>query len=59
ENDAQELLSGLQIPKEKWNSPMSQLTANQKIKVLLAKALFSAVQPPRAPNFSYNSPACV
>nr|WP_318028270.1 ATP-binding cassette domain-containing protein [Mycoplasmopsis bovis] len=40
ENDAQELLSGLQIPKEKWNSPMSQLTANQKIKVLLAKALF-------------------
>ncbi|MGZ9762946.1 ABC-F family ATP-binding cassette domain-containing protein [Mycoplasma sp. 5912] len=40
ENDAQELLSNLSIPKEKWNVPMSQLTANQKIKVLLAKALF-------------------
>ncbi|MCS4536831.1 MULTISPECIES: ABC-F family ATP-binding cassette domain-containing protein [unclassified Mycoplasma] len=40
ENDAQELLSGLQIPKEKWDVPMNQLTANQKIKVLLAKALF-------------------
>ncbi|WP_027333032.1 ABC-F family ATP-binding cassette domain-containing protein [Mycoplasmopsis gallinarum] len=40
ENDAQELLSGLQIPKEKWDAQMSTLTANQKIKVLLAKALF-------------------
>lgn len=40
ENDAQELLSGLQIPKDKWESKMSELTANQKIKVLLAKALF-------------------
>ncbi|MBU4690561.1 ATP-binding cassette domain-containing protein [Mycoplasma sp. ES3157-GEN-MYC] len=40
ENDAQELLSGLQIPKDKWDVPMNQLTANQKIKVLLAKALF-------------------
>ncbi|WP_406615242.1 ABC-F family ATP-binding cassette domain-containing protein [Mycoplasmopsis hyopharyngis] len=40
ENDAQELLSGLNIPKEKWEAPMSELTANQKIKVLLAKALF-------------------
>ncbi|RIV16899.1 ABC-F family ATP-binding cassette domain-containing protein [Mycoplasmopsis gallopavonis] len=40
ENDAQELLSNLHIPKEKWNVKMSELTANQKIKVLLAKALF-------------------
>ncbi|WP_117275555.1 ABC-F family ATP-binding cassette domain-containing protein [Mycoplasmopsis edwardii] len=40
ENDAQELLSNLSIPKDKWNVPMSELTANQKIKVLLAKALF-------------------
>ncbi|WP_029513527.1 ABC-F family ATP-binding cassette domain-containing protein [Mycoplasmopsis primatum] len=40
ENDAQELLAGLQIPKEKWDAQMSELTANQKIKVLLAKALF-------------------
>lgn len=40
ENDAQELLSNLSIPKEKWIVKMSELTANQKIKVLLAKALF-------------------
>ncbi|BBU47928.1 ATP-binding cassette domain-containing protein [Mycoplasmopsis felis] len=40
ENDAQELLSNLSIPKDKWNVLMSELTANQKIKVLLAKALF-------------------
>ncbi|QGZ97575.1 ATP-binding cassette domain-containing protein [Mycoplasma sp. NEAQ87857] len=40
ENDAQELLSNLHIPKEKWNVKMSELTANQKIKVLLSKALF-------------------
>lgn len=40
ENDAQELLSNLSIPKDKWNVLMSELTANQKIKVLLPKALF-------------------
>ncbi|QSF13641.1 ABC-F family ATP-binding cassette domain-containing protein [Mycoplasma sp. Mirounga ES2805-ORL] len=40
ENDAQELLSGLSIPKDKWMVQMKELTANQKIKVLLAKALF-------------------
>ncbi|AKA49914.1 ABC-F family ATP-binding cassette domain-containing protein [Mycoplasmopsis gallinacea] len=40
ENDAQELLSNLSIPKEKWSMQMKDLTANQKIKVLLAKALF-------------------
>ncbi|QDF65078.1 ABC-F family ATP-binding cassette domain-containing protein [Mycoplasma nasistruthionis] len=40
ENDAQELLSNLAIPKEKWDAQMKELTANQKIKVLLAKALF-------------------
>ncbi|MGZ9413516.1 ABC-F family ATP-binding cassette domain-containing protein [Mycoplasma sp. Z386] len=40
ENDAQILLSGLDIPKEKWNVKMSDLKASQKVKVLLAKALF-------------------
>ncbi|WP_338044325.1 ABC-F family ATP-binding cassette domain-containing protein [Mycoplasma nasistruthionis] len=40
ENDAQELLSNLAIPKEKWDAQMKELTANQKVKVLLAKALF-------------------
>ncbi|UUD35785.1 ATP-binding cassette domain-containing protein [Mycoplasmopsis citelli] len=40
ENDAQELLSNLSIPKDKWYVQMKDLTANQKIKVLLAKALF-------------------
>lgn len=40
ENDAQELLGNLSIPAEKWNVLMKDLTANQKIKVLLAKALF-------------------
>ncbi|QZE12070.1 ABC-F family ATP-binding cassette domain-containing protein [Mycoplasma sp. Ms02] len=40
ENDAQELLSNLSIPADKWNVTMRELTANQKIKVLLAKALF-------------------
>lgn len=40
ENDAQELLSNLSIPKDKWHVLMKELTANQKIKVLLAKALF-------------------
>lgn len=40
ENDAQELLANLSIPSEKWHVKMKELTANQKIKVLLAKALF-------------------
>lgn len=40
ENDAQILLSGLGIDKEKWNIPMKDLKAAQKVKVLLAKALF-------------------
>lgn len=40
ENDAQELLLALQIPKDKWDSQMKDITSNQKIKVLLAKALF-------------------
>ncbi|MEE3928237.1 ATP-binding cassette domain-containing protein [Mycoplasmopsis ciconiae] len=40
ENDAQELLSNLNIPADKWHVKMKELTANQKIKVLLAKALF-------------------
>ncbi|VEU59548.1 ABC-F family ATP-binding cassette domain-containing protein [Mesomycoplasma neurolyticum] len=40
ENDAQILLSALDIPKDKWNSKMSELKASQKVKVLLAKALF-------------------
>ncbi|MBN0919346.1 ABC-F family ATP-binding cassette domain-containing protein [[Mycoplasma] gypis] len=40
ENDAQTLLSGLGIEEEKWNLPMSKLKANEKVKVLIAKALF-------------------
>lgn len=40
ENDAQKLLSDLSIPEEKWNLTLKELTANEKIKVLLAKALF-------------------
>ncbi|UVD81647.1 ATP-binding cassette domain-containing protein [Mycoplasma iguanae] len=40
ENDAQILLSGLGIEKEKWNLQMKDLKAAQKVKVLLAKALF-------------------
>lgn len=40
ENDAQILLSGLGIEKEKWNISMSDLKAAEKVKVLLAQALF-------------------
>ncbi|MGX9372883.1 ABC-F family ATP-binding cassette domain-containing protein [Mycoplasma sp. 3398] len=40
ENDAQTLLSNLGIEPEKWNMQMSNLKANEKVKVLLAKALF-------------------
>ncbi|PAK21026.1 ABC-F family ATPase [Mycoplasmopsis agassizii] len=40
ENDAQQLLSSLKIDKEKWNIQMKELKANEKVKVLLAKALF-------------------
>lgn len=40
ENDAQNLLSNLGIAKSKWNLKMKQLKANEKVKVLLAKALF-------------------
>ncbi|OYD26857.1 ATPase subunit of ABC transporter with duplicated ATPase domains [Mycoplasma testudineum] len=40
ENDAQHLLSSLRISKEKWNVPLKDLKANEKVKVLLAKALF-------------------
>lgn len=40
ENDAQKLLSDLSISEEKWNLTLKELTANEKIKVLLAKALF-------------------
>ncbi|MBG0730658.1 ABC-F family ATP-binding cassette domain-containing protein [Mycoplasma sp. 'Moose RK'] len=40
ENDAQILLSALEIPKEFWNSKMSELKSGHKVKVLLAKALF-------------------
>lgn len=40
ENDAQTLLSNLGIEPEKWNMQMSELKANEKVKVLLAKALF-------------------
>ncbi|QJG66784.1 ABC-F family ATP-binding cassette domain-containing protein [Mycoplasma phocoenae] len=40
ENDAQILLSGLGIPEEKWMIPMNKLKAVEKVKVLIAKALF-------------------
>lgn len=40
ENDAQILLSALEIPKEFWNMKMSELKSAYKVKVLLAKALF-------------------
>ena len=40
ENDAQTLLSNLGIEKSKWETKMSELKANEKVKVLLAKALF-------------------
>ncbi|AEC46107.1 ABC-F family ATP-binding cassette domain-containing protein [Mesomycoplasma hyorhinis] len=40
ENDAQSLLSELNIPKEAWNLKLKDLKASQKVKVLLAKALF-------------------
>lgn len=40
ENDAQTLLSGLGISSDKWNLKMSEIKASEKVKVLLAKALF-------------------
>ncbi|CAC13863.1 ABC TRANSPORTER ATP-BINDING PROTEIN [Mycoplasmopsis pulmonis] len=40
ENDAQVLLSSLTIDKDKWYLKMKELKANEKVKVLLAKALF-------------------
>ncbi|TPR54334.1 ABC-F family ATP-binding cassette domain-containing protein [Metamycoplasma neophronis] len=40
ENDAQTLLSNLGLEPEKWNMKMADLKANEKVKVLLAKALF-------------------
>ena len=39
ENDAQTLLSNLGIEKSKWETKMRELKANEKVKVLLAKAL--------------------
>lgn len=40
ENDAQVLLDGLNISKEAWNMQMKDLKAGEKVKVLLAQALF-------------------
>lgn len=40
ENNAQNLLSNLGIEPEKWTMQMGDLKANEKVKVLLAKALF-------------------
>lgn len=40
ENDAHILLEALGIPKEKFNFKMSELKSSEKIKTLLAKALF-------------------
>ena len=42
ENDAQILLSGIGVDKEKWSVPMSELKAGEKVKVLLAQALFGS-----------------
>lgn len=40
ENDAQILLTGLDISKEKWEQPVSSLKASERVKVLLAMCLF-------------------
>ena len=40
ENDAQILLHGLGIEKSRWGLKLSELKANEKVKVLLAQALF-------------------
>ena len=40
ESDAAKLLNGLGIPDEKHELMMSELTANEKVRVLLAQALF-------------------
>ena len=40
ENDAQILLSGIGIDQSKWTSNMADLKAGEKVKVLLAQALF-------------------
>lgn len=40
ENDAQILLDSLGIAKDKWNIQMKDLKAGEKVKVLLAKAIF-------------------
>ncbi|WP_041362995.1 ABC-F family ATP-binding cassette domain-containing protein [[Mycoplasma] mobile] len=40
DNDAQILLGALGISKKKWNLPLKELKANEKIKVLLAQSLF-------------------
>ncbi|CAM9141433.1 ABC-F family ATP-binding cassette domain-containing protein [Mycoplasma todarodis] len=40
ESDAQKLLSSLGIPQEKWTKPLAELKSGEKVKVLLARALF-------------------
>ena len=40
ENDAQILLAGIGISKDKWGLTIDQLKAGEKVKVLLAQALF-------------------
>ncbi len=40
ESDAESLLNGLGIPTEKHHAVMKDLTGNEKVKVLLARALF-------------------
>ncbi|NQZ66169.1 MAG: ABC-F family ATP-binding cassette domain-containing protein [Mycoplasmatales bacterium] len=42
ENDAQILLAGLGIDQKKWNVSMKDLKAGEKVKVLLAQALFGS-----------------
>ena len=42
ENDAQILLGGIGIDQTKWSTKMSELKAGEKVKVLLAQALFGS-----------------
>lgn len=44
ENDAQILLSGLNVDKKLWTLPMRELKSSERVKVLLARALFGNPQ---------------
>ncbi|MCP4337158.1 MAG: ATP-binding cassette domain-containing protein [Mycoplasma sp.] len=40
ESEAQKLLSDLNISKDSWNKPLKELKSGEKVKILLARALF-------------------